>query len=203
MNYDKALDELIGTFTTRPTLLLHACCAPCSSSVIERLAPYFNITVLFYNPNIEPFEEYETRKEELIRLLDIMKIKYINAIYDNDEWHECIKGLEEEKERGKRCYACYQKRLEYTAKTAKKYNYDYFGTTLTLSPFKVAEWINEIGYDLEKKYKVNYMPSDFKKQNGYKRSIELSNQYGLYRQNYCGCIYSKENRYNSLNSSKP
>lgn len=193
MNYDKELNNLISTFDHKPTLLLQSCCAPCSSSVIERLNPYFDITVLYYNPNIEPLEEYEKRKTEQLKLLKILGIKSIDADWDNDNWHKVVEGLENTPERGPRCYKCYTKRLEYTAKKAKENNFEYFGTTLTLSPYKVSDWINEIGLNLEKEYNVKFLISDFKKQNGYKRSIELSKIYGLYRQNYCGCIYSKQN----------
>lgn len=195
MNYDKEMDKLISSFTHKPSLLLHACCAPCSSSVIERIISHFNITILYYNPNIEPYEEYLKRKNELNLFLKEFdkekKIKVIDADYDNDEYHKVISGLEEAPERGPRCYICYKKRLTYTFNKAKEGKYEYFGTTLTLSPFKNTSWINEIGLNLEDDT-TKFLISDFKKQNGYKRSIELSKLYNLYRQDYCGCIFSKQ-----------
>ena len=198
MNYDKAMMELIQDLDHIPNLLLHSCCAPCSSSVIERLSPFFNITILYYNPNIEPREEYLKRKEEqknlLLKLPHENGLDMIDADYDNDQYHMDIKGLESEPERGARCYKCYKKRLEYTAKKASEDGYEFFGTTLTLSPYKVSSWINEIGLELQKTYGVNFLISDFKKREGYKRSIELSKKYSLYRQDYCGCIYSKNNK---------
>ena len=207
MNYDNIMMEEVKTLDHVPSLLLHSCCAPCSSSVIERLAPFFDITVLYYNPNIEPYEEYLKRKEEQKKLLTRLphdnKLNYIDADYDNDLYHEIVSGFESEPERGKRCYRCYQMRLEYTYKRAAEEKYEYFASTLTLSPYKVTPWVNEIGLSLAKEGKVKYLVSDFKKRDGYKRSIELSNEYGLYRQDYCGCIYSKESRYNNPNPQKP
>lgn len=199
-NYQKILEkelEKIQKSNKTPNLLLHSCCGPCSSYVIEYLTKYFNITILYYNPNISPQEEYEKRKEEQIKLINIIpktnKVNIIDCDYDNDKYEKIIKGLEKEPERGKRCTKCFNLRLEKTAEIASKNNYDYFGTTLTVSPYKNAKLLNEIGAELEKKYKIKYLYSDFKKKNGYKRSIELSNKYKLYRQNYCGCIYSKPN----------
>jgi len=196
MNYDKEMQKILDNLSHTPSLLLHSCCAPCSSACIERLAPYFNITILYYNPNIEPYQEYIKRKEEQKELLKKIstknKLDIIDADYDNDAYHELVKGLENTPERGPRCYLCYKKRLEYTLAVAEKNNYEYFASTLTLSPYKVSAWVNEIGLNLEKKSKTKYLVSDFKKRNGYKRSIELSNEYNLYRQNYCGCIYSKK-----------
>ena len=197
MNYDKIMMDIINKLDHIPSLLLHSCCAPCSSSVIERLAPFFDITVLYYNPNIEPASEYLKRKEEQKRLISALphknKLDIIDADYDNDEYHKIVLGLENEPERGARCYKCYKKRLEYTLKKAEEKGYEYFATTLTLSPYKVMPWINEIGTNISKGSVVQYLPSDFKKRDGYKRSISLSQQYGLYSQNYCGCIYSKRN----------
>ena len=197
INYDKKLDEIISSLDYTPKLLLHSCCAPCSSAVIERLSKYFDITILYYNPNIEPYEEYLKRKDEEIKFIKefktINKIDMLDCDYDNLKYHEIIKGLEEELEGGKRCHKCYNLRLEYTAKKAKELNYDYFGTTLTVSPYKNSQVLNEIGSLLENKYNIKYLYSDFKKKEGYKRSIELSKEYNLYRQNYCGCIYSKRN----------
>lgn len=197
MNYDKELDKLISSLDYTPKLLLQSCCAPCSSAVITRLMPYFNITVLYYNPNIEPYEEYDKRKQEQIRLINTLespnKLDIIDCDYDNDKYKELVKNNTQDPERGPRCYMCYKMRMEYTCKKALKLGYDYFGTTLTVSPYKVSAWINEIGLDLEKEYNIKYLISDFKKQEGYKKSIELSKKYNLYRQDYCGCIYSKRN----------
>lgn len=197
-NFDKILQELIEINVKNniiPKVLLHSCCAPCSSYVIEYLANYFNITVLYYNPNISPLEEYLKRKEEQIRLINCMDVKYnvniLDCDYDNDIYECAIRGLELEPERGSRCTVCFNLRLDKTAKIAKDNNFDYYATTLTLSPYKNAKLINEIGFELEKKYNVKYLASDFKKRNGYKRSIELSKIYNLYRQDYCGCKYSK------------
>jgi predicted adenine nucleotide alpha hydrolase (AANH) superfamily ATPase len=182
---------------TIPNILLHSCCAPCSSHVIDTLTKYFNITILYYNPNIEPYEEYLKRKEEEIRFIkeydNINKLDIIDCDYDNDSFHKMAKGLEDAPERGERCFKCYNLRLDYTAKKAKELNYDYFGTTLTVSPYKNSNKLNEIGEKLSKKYNIKYLYSDFKKSNGYKHSIELSKEYNLYRQDYCGCIYSKKN----------
>ena len=198
MNYQKELDKIIANLDNIPNLLLHTCCAPCSSAVIEYLSDYFNITVYYYNPNISPVEEYEKRKNEQIRFLKEFKSKnkldIIDADYDNDKFIEISQGLEDQPEGGIRCHKCYNLRLEKTALKAKKLNYDYFGTTLTVSPYKNSQVLNEIGKELEEKYGIKYLYSDFKKKEGYKRSIELSKQYNLYRQNYCGCIYSKKAR---------
>ena len=194
MNYQLELDKLIENNEGK-TLLLHSCCAPCSSYVLEYLSNYFKITVYYYNPNISPYEEYLKRKEEQIRLINTMKTKYkvdiIDADYDNNVYEEKIKGLENEPERGSRCHICYRLRLEKTCIKAKELGFDFFGTTLTLSPYKDSNVLNKIGEELMKEYNVNYLYSDFKKRNGYKRSIELSKIYNLYRQDYCGCIYSK------------
>lgn len=196
MNYDAKMENLIKSLDHVPSLLLHSCCAPCSSSVIERLSPYFDITILYYNPNIEPLEEYIKRKEEQKRLISEIshknKLDFIDADYDNEAYHEMVKGLENEEERGPRCYLCYKKRIEYTKNIANNLNYEYFGTTLSLSPYKVSDWINEIGLSLEKDGKAKFLIADFKKRDGYKRSIELSRKYNLYRQDYCGCIYSQK-----------
>lgn len=203
-NYQKKLEKLINDIKEKnitPTLLLHSCCAPCSSYVIEYLSPYFNITILYYNPNISPIEEYEKRKQEQIKLIKELptknKVNILDCDYDNDLYEKTIKGLEKEPERGSRCTKCFCLRLEKTAITAKKNNFDYFGTTLTVSPYKNSKLLNEIGLSLQKKYNIKYLYSDFKKNNGYKRSIELSKEYNLYRQNYCGCIYSRINSQSS------
>ena len=197
INYDIKFDEIINSLDYTPKLLLHSCCAPCSSACIERLSNYFDITILYYNPNIEPYEEYLKRKEEEIRFIKEFKTKnkldIIDSDYDNDKYHEIVSGLEEEPEGGQRCRKCYRLRLEYTAKKAKELKYDYFSTTLTVSPYKNSQVINKICEELEKIYNIKYLYYDFKKKEGYKRSIELSKEYNLYRQNYCGCIYSKKN----------
>lgn len=198
MNYDKLMEEQMSSTKEDSTLLLHACCAPCSSACLERLSNFFKITIIYYNPNITEEKEYLKRLEELKNFIQKIKVKYpINIIdtrYDPKEFFEISKGLEKEKERGKRCYKCYELRLEETAKVAKENNFDFFATTLTLSPYKKTDWLNEIGENLSNKYQTSYLYSDFKKKNGYKRSIELSKEYNLYRQDYCGCIYSKLER---------
>ena len=175
-------------------LLLHACCAPCSSAVLERIGNFFKVTIFYYNPNITNEEEYRKRIDEIKRFISSFKTKYPISLeegnYDPMEFFKISRGLEKEPERGKRCYKCYYLRLNETAKIAEKLGYDYFCTTLTLSPHKNSNWINEIGEDLNNKYNSTYLYSDFKKKNGYKRSIELSSEYNLYRQNYCGCVYS-------------
>ncbi len=196
MNYNLEMEHQIENLDKEnPTLLLHACCAPCSSAVIERLSEVFDITILFYNPNITDEEEYQKRLLELQNFVKKFKTKrkvsVIEGRYLKEEFLEMSKGLEQEKERGKRCYYCYKLRLEETAKIAKEKGFDFFTTTLSLSPYKNANWINEIGKNLEEEYNTTFLYSDFKKKNGYKRSIELSKEYNLYRQDYCGCIYSK------------
>lgn len=195
INYQLKMEEELKSLNEKKMLLLHSCCAPCSSHVISLLTDYFDITILYYNPNIEPYEEYQKRKEEEIRFIKEFphknKITILDCDYDNSIYHEKVKGLEEERERGERCTVCFRLRLEKTAKLAKENHYDYFGTTLTVSPYKNASLLNAIGKEFEEKYRIKYLYSDFKKKDGYKHSIELSNQYHLYRQNYCGCIYSK------------
>lgn len=197
MNYDKEMENILKSLDYVPRLMLHTCCAPCSSAVIERLKDYFDITVLYYNPNIEPYDEYVKRKNEQKKFLDEItsenKIDMIDADYDNDHYKMLVKGLESERERGRRCRVCYEDRISYTFKKARDLGYDYFGTTLSVSPHKVSDWINEIGLVLETE-KVKFLVADFKKHDGYKRSIELSKKYDLYRQDYCGCVFSKEQR---------
>ena len=192
--YKLCLKEL-ENIKERKKLLLHSCCAPCSSSVITFLTKYFDITILYYNPNISPIEEYNKRKEEQIKLINkIDKIGNINIIdcdYDNDIYERKIKGYEKCPERGARCTICFNLRLEKAAKIAKENNYDYFCSTLTVSPYKNAPLINQIGEKLSKQYDIKWLYSDFKKADGYKKSIELSKKYNLYRQDYCGCIYSQ------------
>lgn len=205
MNYEKLMEEQILNSKEGSSLLLHACCAPCSSAVLERLASHFKISILYYNPNITEEKEYQKRLDELKKFISKLTFKYpiniIDSRYEPKEFFQIAKGLEKEKERGKRCYKCYELRLEETAKVAKEKNFDFFATTLTLSPYKMTSWLNEIGENLSEKYQANYLYSDFKKKNGYKRSIELSKEYNLYRQDYCGCIYSKlEREQNKANS---
>ena len=198
MNYDKLCQEILDSIDlkNRPKLLLHACCAPCSSAVLEKIAKYFDITILFYNPNITDEEEYLKRKHELEKFIE--KVGYSISLrecgYNKNEFLKIAKGLEDKKEGDIRCYKCYLLRLEKTAKEASLAGFDYFATTLSISPYKNSKWLNEIGEDLAKQYHINYLYADFKKKNGYKRSIELSNRYHLYRQDYCGCIYSKIER---------
>lgn len=196
MNFQNVLEKIISDEEknkTKSKLLLQACCAPCSSYVLEYLSSIFDITILFYNPNIYPENEFTKRLRELKRLISDMNlnVNVINIGYRNEEFENVINGLQQEAEGGKRCFKCYRLRLEVTAKYAKENNFDYFGTTLSISPYKNANKLNEIGKILEEEYKIKYLYSDFKKKNGYKRSIELSKIYNLYRQNYCGCVYSK------------
>lgn len=193
---DKTLQE-VSESGHRPSLLLHACCAPCSSYVLEYLNEKFDITVFFYNPNITDKAEYEKRASEIERFIaEFPKknaIQLIYGKYDPNSFVEIAKGLEHLPEGGERCEKCYRLRLNETAKTARDGGFDFFTTTLSISPHKNAQILNEIGAELADIYKTKYLFSDFKKKNGYKRSCELSVQYGLYRQNYCGCIYSKLN----------
>ncbi len=188
-NYTE-FEQFLTDLKERPKLLLHSCCAPCSTAVLERLLPYFDISVYFYNPNIYPEEEYIKRKNEEIKLLKELDIKYIDTNYENELFKKEIAGLEQEKEGGKRCKECIKMRLQKSAIYAKENDFDFFTTTLSISPHKNSKLINEIGYELEKKYNISYLYSDFKKKDGFKRSIDLSNKYNLYRQNYCGCQYS-------------
>lgn len=198
VNVQKEMDKLIEKIKAEnsiPTLLLQACCAPCSSYVLEYLSQYFKIFILFYNPNISPRAEYEYRLNEEKRLISEMtpvnSIEIIDCTYNPDDFFSKVKGLEKEPEGGARCEVCFELRLRETAKICNKLGCDYFATTLTISPLKNASLINSIGEKLAEEYNVKYLPSDFKKKNGYKRSIELSKEHNLYRQNYCGCIFSK------------
>lgn len=198
-NYQKKLEEIIA-FNQKndiiPSLLLHSCCAPCSSYCIEYLSQYFDITLYFYNPNISCKDEFEKRARELTRLVNSMPLsRKINTViehYNPQEFYTISKGLEQEPERGERCTKCFNLRLNKSADYAAKNNFDYFSTTLSISPHKDAQLLNEIGKEISSIYNIEYLFSDFKKRNGYKRSIELSNEYNLYRQNYCGCIFSKQ-----------
>ncbi|MDO4339630.1 MAG: epoxyqueuosine reductase QueH [Eubacteriales bacterium] len=199
-NYQKELEKLLAQQESNgqvPRLFLHACCAPCSSYVLEYLSRYFSITVFFYNPNISPKEEYTKRVEEIRRMIGEMSfehpVEFLEGEYCPQDFYEMAKGMEDIPEGGERCFGCYRMRMEEAARLAQKGGYDYFTTTLSISPLKNAAKINEIGEELGEIYKVSHLPSDFKKKNGYKRSIELSAQYGLYRQNYCGCVFSRRN----------
>ena len=197
MNYQKELDKLIERLVKEekaPSLLLHSCCAPCSSYVLEYLSNYFNITIFYYNPNIYPESEYTKRILEQQTLVGAMKtqhpVAFMAGNYDSDRFYEMARGLENVKEGGERCFRCYELRLREAAKVAGECGFDYFTTTLSISPLKNAAKLNEIGMRLAGEYEVAYLASDFKKKNGYKRSIELSKKYGLYRQDYCGCEFS-------------
>lgn len=186
-----------------PSLLLHSCCAPCSSYCLEYLSQYFKITVLYYNPNLYPAEEYDRRVFEQRRLVASLPVKYPVSLAEikgePEEFYSAVKGLESIKEGGERCFACFRLRLEKTAEYAKKNGFDFFTTTLTISPLKNAQKLNEIGEKAGEKFGVRHLPSDFKKKNGYLRSVELSKVYGLYRQDYCGCIFSKREREEAAN----
>lgn len=198
MNYDNLMQDQIKEIKEGTELLLHACCAPCSSAVLERIANHFQVTIFYYNPNIGDEDEYKKRSQEIKKFLKQFKTKYkislIEGNYEPTKFYDMAKGLETSEERGPRCYKCYKLRLEETAKVADIKGFEYFCTTLTLSPHKNSSWINEIGKELNSKYNSTYLYSDFKKREGYKRSIELSKEYNLYRQDYCGCIYSKKNK---------
>ena len=194
INYHNLCLEEIKKLDSPKKILLHSCCAPCSSHVITFLSEYFDITILYYNPNISPQEEYEKRKKEQIKLIKTLKTKnkldYLDCDYDNNIYNELIKGLEKEPEGGSRCNVCFKLRLEKTAILSKEHNYDYFGSTLTVSPHKNSKLINKIGEELSNLYNIKWLYSDFKKNECFKKSIELSKKYDLYRQDYCGCIYS-------------
>lgn len=197
-NFQKELDKLISKLQAVgqvPRLLLHSCCAPCSSYCIEYLSQYFYVTVFYYNPNISREEEYKKRVQEEIRFIKEFPTKYpvefIEGDYDTESFYKIAKGLEKCKEGGERCFKCYELRLKKTAELAKEMAFDYFTTTLTISPLKKSSKLNEIGDRLGEEVGVKYLLSDFKKREGYKRSIELSKEYNLYRQNYCGCVYSQ------------
>ena len=200
MNYQIILDETLKNLNGKKRLLLHACCAPCSSYVIEYLSKYFDITILYYNPNIDTKSEFEKRLNELKRFVSEFKtdnlVSVVSLGYDNLEYLNEIKGLEKELEGGSRCYKCFKQRLTKACLYAKENNFDYFTTTLTISPLKNSKVINSIGAELEKEYNMPYLYSDFKKREGYKRSIVLSRLYNLYRQDYCGCKFSKKGKDN-------
>lgn len=198
INYQKQLDKIIEDLNESkeiPTLLLHSCCAPCSSYVLEYLSQYFKIILFYYNPNIFPKEEYQKRVKEQKRLISQLPVKnsvsFVEGKFDDSAFYLAVKGLENIPEGGERCFACYRLRLERTAELAKKLNADYFTTTLSISPYKNARKLNEISQELSEIYKVKNLPADFKKKEGYKRSIQLSAKYALYRQDYCGCVFSQ------------
>jgi hypothetical protein len=198
INYQIMLDKVIEKHQQSnevPRLFLHSCCAPCSSYTLEYLSNYFDITVYYFNPNISPIEEFDKRFAEQERLIASLpakhKIKLVRGEYDYNDFYAIAKGYEDVPEGGERCFRCYRMRLEKTAELAKANGFDYFCTTLSISPLKNSQKINEIGIEVAKKYGISWLPSDFKKREGYKRSIELSREYNLYRQNFCGCVYSK------------
>ena len=204
-NYQKELDRVIEQNQKEnriPVLLLHSCCAPCSSYVLEYLAEYFSITVFYYNPNIYPEEEYRKRVEEQKRFISALpvkhKISFIEGEFLPREFYDAVKGLEKEPEGGARCRICFEMRLKRAMQETKKIHADYLTTTLTISPLKNAQLLNEIGEAVSAEEEVQWLPSDFKKKNGYRRSVELSEEYGLYRQNYCGCVFSKREREENL-----
>lgn len=200
-NYTKELERLIQKLQQEgkvPRLLLHACCAPCSSAVLEYLSQYFAITLLYYNPNIAPLEEYQKREAELRRLVSQMKFTHPVALlpcqYDGQAFVQAARGLEGEPEGGKRCEACFRLRLRYAAQEAARLHFDYYTTTLSISPMKNAPLLNQLGEEIGREFGVAHLPSDFKKKDGYKRSVQLSKEYDLYRQDYCGCAFSKAQR---------
>ena len=206
INYQNELDKTLSDIEragTTPSLLLHSCCAPCSSYVLEYLSRYFKITVFYYNPNIYPEEEFYKRRSEQERFISQLPTKnlisFIGTEHMSEEFYKAVKGLEHIREGGERCFACYRLRLEESAIAARDMGADYFTTTLSISPMKNAQKLNEIGGELGEKYGVKYLFSDFKKRNGYKRSTELSREYGIYRQNYCGCVFSLRERNEDMN----
>ena len=191
-NYQLELDRITASLSGRPRLLLHSCCGPCSSYVLEYLTRYFEVFLSYYNPNIQPRAEYDLRLENQLRVLGrIPGVTLVPCGYDGGAYDEAVRGLEDEPEGGARCTECFKLRLDFAAREAKRLGCDYFATTLTVSPHKDAQRINAIGEALAGKYGVKWLPGDFKKRDGYKRSIELSREFGLYRQNYCGCLFSK------------
>ncbi len=200
-NYQKELEEKITYHTSRgevPTLLLHSCCAPCSSYVLEYLSRYFQITVFYYNPNIYPQEEYDCRvkeQQQFIRQFPTEHpVDFVEGSYDTQRFYETVRGMELQPEGGARCAACYELRLREAAVCARRLGLAYFTTTLSISPMKNAQKLNEIGARLAEEYGVSYLYSDFKKKNGYLRSTQISKEYGMYRQDYCGCIFSMKNK---------
>ncbi|MDD6039148.1 MAG: epoxyqueuosine reductase QueH [bacterium] len=208
-NYQRMLDQTIDDITAQgivPRLLLHSCCAPCSSYVLEYLSQFFSITVFYYNPNIYPPEEYALRVAEQSAFIEKLpvrhRVSFIEGVYDTTRFYEVAKGFETEPECGERCYKCYELRLAEAGKLAKEKNFDYFTTTLSISPLKNAEKLNEIGGRIGEQLGINYLYSDFKKKNGYQRSTQLSKEYDMYRQNYCGCVYSYQEMLKRENKEK-
>ena len=199
INYQKELDKITDSIDAGnpPRLFLHSCCAPCSSYTLEYLSNYFDITVYYFNPNISPKEEFDKRFAEQKRLIDSLPaknpIKLVLGEYNYDDFLQIARGYENVAEGGERCFRCYRMRLESTARIAKEQGFDYFCTTLSISPLTNSQKINQIGYEVAQKYGIQWLPPDFKKREGYKRSIELRREYNLYRQSFCGCIFSKEN----------
>lgn len=200
-NYQRELERLLDGIKQEPgrlRLLLHSCCAPCSSYVIEYLSAYFQITVFYYNPNIYPDEEYDKRVDEQMRFIRSFPARYpvdfLRGDFEKERFYQAVRGYEQEREGGERCFRCYRLRLLKAVETAKQIGADYFTTTLSISPLKNAAKLNEIGEELAEQYGVPYLNSDFKKKNGYQRSVELSAAYGMYRQDYCGCIFSRQER---------
>ena len=199
VNYQLAMEKVIKELPSgpdRPRRLLHACCAPCSSATLERLAQWFDLTILYYNPNIYPPAEYHRREVELERFVQQAGYQFpvVELPYDPQEFYDAVKGLEQEPEKGERCTVCYRLRLEQTARYAAEQGFAWFCTTLSISPMKDPVRINDLGRELGEKYGVRFLPSEFRKKDGYKRSLQLSEQYGLYRQDYCGCVFSKQER---------
>ena len=208
VNYQKEMEKIIGRLESRPTLFLHSCCAPCSSYCMEYTREYFDVTVFYYNPNISSDEEYRKRLEEEKRLIAAFnkqletgnfvmnssshaaKIHIVEGDYQPQDFYNIARGLEQCPEGGSRCFKCYELRLRESFRVAKELGFDYVASTLTISPLKNADKINEIGFALAEEYGVSWLPCDFKKKNGYKRSIEISKEFDLYRQNFCGCVYS-------------
>ncbi|MGN1208241.1 MAG: epoxyqueuosine reductase QueH [Christensenellales bacterium] len=202
IDYNKLMNDEIKNLNSKPTLLLHSCCAPCSTSVLERLKEHFDITIFFYNPNIDLEEEFLKRQNEEIRLINKLncldqsnKIKIITCSHLQNEYESVVKGFEHEKEGGARCDKCFNLRLRKTAEQAKDKGFDYFSTTLSVSPHKNSQKLNEIGLSISKEFGIKFLVADFKKQDGFKRSIELSKKYNLYRQDYCGCKFSKNAKF--------
>ena len=198
LNFAQQMDEVLKTLgPARPKLLLHACCGPCSSAVLEQLCEHFEITVLYYNPNTWPAAEYHRRGEELERFVAAahpLGVTVVEDRYDPQEFYTAVKGLENEPERGARCTVCYRLRLEQAARYAAAHGFDWYCTTLSISPMKDPIRLNDLGTELGKQYGVPFLPSEFRKKDGYKRSLQLSAEYGLYRQDYCGCVFSKKER---------
>lgn len=193
IDFEKVIREI--DLENPPSLLLHSCCGPCSTSVLELLSDYFKVTLLYYNPNIYPSDEYYKRLEEQKKVLDKVngrfEIKFLEGRYDPSEYFDAVKGVEHLPEGSQRCFNCYELRLKEAAQFAKNLNMDYFATTLSVSPYKNAQIINEIGEKIAQEYEVNHLPNDFKKKDGYKKSVELSKSWNIYRQDYCGCPFSK------------